>query len=219
MGPVVSESHVGNPLGHFAGAALSVRRGRANRMKVLARVELAFDWALRALMVLAGVLLIFLMFAVVWEVALRYFVGRPTSWVIEISGYILVFIPFLVGPWLLRNEGHVKMDLLLNALPPNAQYIVNTVTSIVGSLACLILTYAGVKYVIDLVETKSKTPTPLMLPRAPIASIVFLGSILMAVEFLFRARRNMEHWSLNRSKQEGLSYVDTLEIPPHEQGV
>ncbi|MHB9149208.1 MAG: TRAP transporter small permease subunit [Thermoleophilia bacterium] len=188
-------------------------------MKVLARVDLALGWASRALMALAGILLIFLMFAVVWEVALRYFVGRPTSWVIEISGYILVFIPFLVGAWILRNEGHVKMDLLLNALPPSAQYIVNVLTSILGSVACFILTYAAIRYVINLVETNSRTPTPLMLPRAPIASVVVISSLLMAVEFLFRCLRNAEQWRMSRSNVEAIDFELSVEIPPHEQGV
>lgn len=188
-------------------------------MKVLARVELAFGWALGALMALAGALLIFLMLAVVWEVALRYFVGRPTSWVIEISGYILVFIPFLVGAWLLRNEGHVKMDLLLNALPVNAQIVINAVTSVVGSLACFILTYAGIRYIIALVETNSRTPTPLMLPRAPIAAIVVFGSLLMALEFLFRARRYVESLRVHRINVRFNELKHDAEIPPHELGV
>lgn len=179
---------------------------------------MAFDLVLRALTALAGVLVIFLMLAVVWEVALRYFMGRPTSWVVESSGYVLVFIPFLVGAWLIRNEGHVKMDLLLNALTPNAQHIVNVVTSLLGSLACFILTYAGVRHVMDLIETQSRTPTPLMLPRAPIASIVVIGSLMMAVEFMFRVRRIAEQWRFGRRNVGDTEFIST-EIPLHEQAV
>jgi len=110
------------------------------------------------------------------------------------------------------------MDLLLNALPSTAQYIVNIVVSLVASFACFILTYSSVRFILKLVETKSKTPTPLMLPKAPIVSIIFLGSLLMAVEFLFRARRNMEHVMASRGIPEGMSTVDLEDIPSHEQG-
>ena len=55
--------------------------------------------------ILAGVLLIFLMLSVTLEVGLRYFLGRPTSWVVEICGYTLLYIPFLAAAWVLRTDG------------------------------------------------------------------------------------------------------------------
>lgn len=160
-------------------------------MKILDSFERTYAWVLNIFVLLAGLLLIFLMLSVGLEVCLRYFFGRPTSWVVEIAGYILLYIPFLVGPWVLKNEGHVKMDLFFNFLRPKTQYFLNTVTSIFGALICFVLTIYGIKVSLYLAEMDYKTPTILMLPKSLIIAIIFMGSFLMALQFILRARTNI----------------------------
>ena len=67
------------------------------------------------IMVLAGILLWGQMVIVNIEIVSRYF-GRPTTWVAEISSILVLWIPFMIGGWVLRREGHVKMDLLIDLL-------------------------------------------------------------------------------------------------------
>ena len=163
-------------------------------MKMLDRIEWTYEWVLRIFMFLAGILLVFLMLSVGLEVCLRYFFGRPTSWVVEIAGYILFYIPFLVGAWILKNEGHVRMDLFISLLEPRGQYLLNGVMSIVGALVCLILTFFGIKVSLYLAEMDFKTPTILMLPKSPIMVIMFVGTFLMTLQFIRRALDNIRLW-------------------------
>jgi len=53
----------------------------------------------------------------------------------------------------LREEGHVKMDLLLTRLNPRAEAILNIVTSGVGAIICLALTWFGIKVTWDNFQT------------------------------------------------------------------
>jgi TRAP-type C4-dicarboxylate transport system permease small subunit len=141
---------------------------------------------------LAGVLLIFLMLSVTLEVALRYFWGRPTSWVVEIAGYILLFIPFLVAAWVLKREGHVKMDLVLSRFSMKTQSLVNAITSIVSAIICLVLTWFGAKAALYFIGYQ--TPTVLMLPKSMIIAIIFIGSFLLSIQFLRRAYGYLGSW-------------------------
>jgi C4-dicarboxylate transporter DctQ subunit len=140
------------------------------------------------------------MLSVGLEVSLRYFLGRPTSWVVEIAGYILLYIPFLVGAWILKKEGHVRMDLGLSFLSLETQHLVNTITSFIGALICLILTVYGIKVSWYFLSIGYKTPTVLMLPQGFIVSIIFGGSFLLFIQFLSRALSNYKKWKACRAQ-------------------
>jgi C4-dicarboxylate transporter DctQ subunit len=163
-------------------------------MSLLAKLGKLYDHIISIAAVLAGLMLIFLMLSVSLEVALRYFFARPTSWVVEIAGYILLYIPFLIAAWVLRGEGHVTMDLLLNCLNPKAQSVLNAVTSVLSAIICLILTWFGLRSSMYFHSVNYKTPTILMLPKALIIAIVSIGFFLLFIQFLRRAHSHIRIW-------------------------
>ena len=117
-------------------------------MNLLTKVANIFDRTIQVATLLAGILLIFLMLSVSADVVLRYFLGRPIGWVKEVAEYILLYIPFLVAAWVLRREGHVKMDMVLTRLNPRTQALVNIVTSSLGAVTFLVI--LGILTIIEL---------------------------------------------------------------------
>ena len=83
------------------------------------------------------------------DVTLRYSINRPITWVFEATEYSLLYITFLGTAWLLKKEGHVKLDLLLNMLKPKTRTFLNIITSILLALVCLLLTWYGTASTID----------------------------------------------------------------------
>src|SRR4030043_641609 len=112
-------------------------------MRSLGRFWIFFDYLLEVLAVFGMVLLTFIMLSVCWEVITRYFLGRGTIWVDEICEYILLYITFLGTAWLLKNEWHVTMDIVIARLNLKTRLLINSVTSLLGALLCLILALAG----------------------------------------------------------------------------
>jgi C4-dicarboxylate transporter DctQ subunit len=157
-----------------------------------AKIVRIYDYIITIAAVLAGILVIFLMVSVGLEVALRYFVGHPTSWVVEIAGYCLLYIPFLVAAWVLKKEGHVRMDLLVDKLGLRTQSLLNAITSIVGAVICLFLTVFGAKATVYFIGYQ--TPTILMLPKSAIISIISVGSFLLFIQFLRRTHAYLKRW-------------------------
>ncbi len=90
---------------------------------------------------LAGVLLVFVMVSVSADVAGRYVFGRPIGWVVEFTEYILLYIPFLAMAWLVREGGHVRIDVVLQALGPGTRSLVNAATSLAAALTCGVAAY------------------------------------------------------------------------------
>jgi C4-dicarboxylate transporter, DctQ subunit len=169
-----------------------------HRMKGHRTLLRTWDQLNEALMVLAGILLWGQMVIVNIEIVSRY-LGRPTTWVAEISSILILWIPFMIGGWVLRKEAHVKMDLLIEHLSPRSQALINFITSLIGVFVMLIVTVAG--FLTTLYWIGNKTPTMLMLPRSPIIGIIFVGSLLFTIQFLIRAMENLKQWKTGRVRE------------------
>lgn len=171
-------------------------------MKLIRRTEAAFDKIINFLAYLSIGLLVFAWLSVCSEIVMRYFLNRPLVWVVEISEYILLYITFLGAAWLLRNEGHVSVDIVPMLLGPRNEAMVNVITSILGATSCLVLTwYAGQstwshwqKGVFDL---KFLT-LPMVLLLAPIP----IGSFLLSIQFLRRTNAYLGKWKKARDSAQ-----------------
>ena len=152
----------------------------------------------QGIMALAGILLWGQMVIVNIEIFSRY-LGRPTTWVAEISSILILWIPFMIGGWVLRREAHVKMDLLVEHLSPRNQALINFITSLIGAIVMFIVTVAG--FLTTLYWIGNKTPTMLMLPRSPIIGIIFVGSLLFTIQFFIRALENLNQWKTGRVRE------------------
>ncbi|PKN29400.1 MAG: hypothetical protein CVU64_08420 [Deltaproteobacteria bacterium HGW-Deltaproteobacteria-21] len=155
-----------------------------------------WDRFVDAVMVLAGILFWGQMLIVNVEVFSRYF-GRPTTWVAEISSILVLWIPFMVAGWVLRRDGHVKMDLLVERLSPRSQAMLNVITSLIGFFVMLIVAGAGLMTALYWVG--NKTPTVLMLPRSPIIGIIFVGSLMFAIQFLIQSLDHFDRWKKEKA--------------------
>lgn len=127
------------------------------------------------------------MLTTVYDVVMRSLLDRPTQWVIEVSEICLVGITFLGAAWVLRSEGHVKIDIFLLRLDPKRQALLNSITSIVGIIICLVVAWYGAKVTLDHFERGIRSPTQLAPPAFPDYLVISLGSFFLAVQFLRRA--------------------------------
>lgn len=155
-------------------------------MKRQGKITAIFDQTLNLLAILAVVLIVFIMLAVGTDVVMRYFFSKPMIWVGEISEYSLLFITFLGAAWLLRNEGHVRMDLVLNRLGPRAQAVLNLITSIISAIVCLIIVFYSARATLEAFQTGYFLAAALDVPMGPLLLIIPIGTFLLFIQFLRR---------------------------------
>jgi len=174
-------------------------------MKALQRFLKIWELIVDVFVALAGILLWVQMIIVNIEVCARY-LGHPTTWATEIASLLVLWIPFMVAAWVLRNEGHVRMDLVVERLSPATQAIISFIISLVGIAVMVVVAWFGLGTAID--EIGNKTATVLMLPKAPMISIIFIGSLMFAVQFSIRALADFERWKTRR--REGMLSPDEI---------
>ena len=145
-----------------------------------------FDRVINIMIFLAGLLLIFIMLSVGLEVISRYLVNRPQMWVTEVTECLLLYITFLGSAWLLREEGHVKVDIILNHLSPKTAAFLGVISSILGIFVSITLTIYGISVTWNYFQRGIYTPTALEIPVSAILVIIPIGSIMLFIQFLRR---------------------------------
>jgi len=162
--------------------------------KLISKASRIFDHILNAVVVIAGIILIYMMLSVCVDVVMRYFFNMPTIWVVEIAAYCLLFITFLVAAWVLKREGHVKIELLLDRMRPGGQNLLNGITSIIAAIIFLLITWYGAKITWNLYQTNFIVNTVLMPPKFVIMFIIPLGTFLFSIQLVRRACNFLANW-------------------------
>jgi C4-dicarboxylate transporter DctQ subunit len=153
-------------------------------MKIINYLNAIFDGTVNALAIFAGVLLVLIMLAISMDVIMRYFLNQPQYWVGELSEYALLYITFTGAAWVLKNDGHVKIDILTNLLNVRKQRILNFFAGIICIFVCSVITYYGVKVSWDHFERGVYNPTLMSFPKAPLLGIIPLGTFLLLIQLI-----------------------------------
>jgi len=165
-------------------------------MKLLAKVNAIFDRVLGGLFYMVCVLTAFLWAIVCLEVFMRYFLNRPQMWVLETSGYIMLHMIILGAAWLLKEEGHVRMELVLSRLNPRSQLLLNVATSILGVALCLVLVWYGTQSTWFHYEKGILAISAMRPLKWPFLVVIPFGSFLLFIQFV---RRTHGYWGKLRS--------------------
>jgi len=158
------------------------------------RPVVVFDNVIRYANYVAAGVLVFIVLSVGGQVFLRYFFGAPIAWVTESNEMCLLFIAFLSTAWLLRQEGHVSLDIIITRFSPRRQNMINAVTSAICVIVLIVLVWYGGVETLEHYQRKLYRPTMLGFPEAAYLWVIPLGFFMLAVQFLRRSLRSWRSW-------------------------
>lgn len=161
------------------------------------RLGAYFDRLLTCFSVVGMILIGGMLLLVTAKVAMRYLFKSPIIWVIDITEYAMLFIPFLGAAWLLKREEHVVMDLLLDHLSRKSRHMAIVITSVVAAITCLIITWYGVVVGLDWYNINYFYQGGMDIPAFYLEAVIPVGMLLVAIQFLRRAYSN---WKLMRDR-------------------
>ncbi len=149
----------------------------------LERLGRWFDRAEGFLAAAAAILLVAVSASVCLEVVMRYGFNQPLFWVVEIAEYSLVYITFLGAAWVLKEDGHVKIELLLSVLSAAWRNRLGLVGAVLGLGVCLVLTIFGARITWINFLRGSYKPTLIEMPTWLVLIVIPLGSLFLCVRF------------------------------------
>jgi TRAP-type transport system small permease protein len=141
------------------------------------------------MMAAAGLLLLFMTVMIGADVLLRNIGlgGVPPS--NELSEDILYLVTLLAAPGLLRRGQHIRIDIVLQALPPRAAWLLEWVGDILGLACCLVFVWYGAGVAAASFFDGSVSIKTLVLPEWWLLAPMPIAFALLALEFVFRMQR------------------------------
>lgn len=143
---------------------------------------------------LAGCAALFLMMVVICaDVLLRNvrlvpgMLGLP--WANEVTEYALYLITLLTAPWLLRQGMHIRVDVLLRAIPARLAWACEWLVDLLALACCLAIAWYGLKAVLSSQAIGGMVVKVLAIPEWWLLAPLPATFLLLAVEVLFRMHR------------------------------
>lgn len=127
----------------------------------------------------------------VYEVIMRYFLNAPSRWVLPSTQYIIIYLAYLPAAYLLRQNRHVTVDILLEAVPQKAKMVMMVASSFIGLAVCLVLTWltfdqAWYSFKFGLHFTEG-----LDIPQYWVFGVIPFGFLLLSLQWVREIQKNV----------------------------
>lgn len=117
-------------------------------------------------------------------VFVRYVLNGSTIWQTEFVTFSIVAATFLGSPYVLLLKGHVKVDLIENAVGENGKIALRLLSDVLSLIFCGLLAWAGWIYFHEAWRENWTTDTvwalPLWIPLLPMP----VGFALLCLQFI-----------------------------------
>ena len=151
---------------------------------MLEMIGKAYLMLLRVLMGAAAIYLGLMMLAIVYATMFRYLD-------LSYSGYSFVFIEYgfiyclmFGAPWIVRQRGHVYIEIATAAVPPRVRNVLSRVIAFLATVVCALFAYySGILAVNDFLSYEIDVRGSYDIPRWIVTITMPLGFGLMAIEF------------------------------------
>lgn len=172
-----------------------------------------FDKVLTGSGYFAALLVILSACFVTFDIVMRGVWNSPTNWVFEYSLYMIAAGAYLSIAYVLRENGHINIDILTSRLSSGTNLLVKFVTLIWSSAICIALTYSATQLLQRSIVVKAVSnttlETPLWIPQLPLV----IGLVLLSIQAirmtvqqgtLLGHKQATEEDALGRSRSSGI---------------
>ncbi|UWR24296.1 TRAP transporter small permease [Sulfitobacter sp. S190] len=149
-------------------------------MQVLGQLYRGFLYAMAGI---AGAMLVWLMVSVVTSVTMRNLGLQPFAWLFTSSEYAILYMTMLGAPWLVRERGHVHIELVTAALPAHARRIVSRSVAAICVAICALLAWKGAELMLTNIARNDLDVRAYYFPKWVLTAAFPVCFGLMAVEF------------------------------------
>ena len=146
-------------------------------MKVWNRVE----------QTIAGLLGLAALLLALWQVVARYILPQHAiSFAEEVIVYLVIWAILIVSSQLVRTDGHVRPDLVLNIVPEGVKRWMEVFNSIAAIIFCAAVTWYGWQVASVAVLIDERSASDLRFPMWIYYAALPAGGLLMSIRYVIR---------------------------------
>lgn len=135
--------------------------------------------------VASGGLLFLGVTVIFYGVIMRYVFNDARSWVDELSQYMIIWGTLIGTSVALRNNHHIKVDMLFDKLPNRAKYFVTLFANTIGISFGLFVLYYG-SGLVNFTHISGQLSTDMGIPLYKVYTILPLMGFLLTLRFVVK---------------------------------
>ena len=132
----------------------------------------------------AALLIAAMMLVITFDVVVRNFGYQSSAHFFTFTEYALLIVPCMGAPWLVREKGHIYVEILLMHLGPGARKWLLRMIGVVCVAVCLVIAWYGFGITLADFQGNEKDVRSFDMPRWMIVGWIPLSFLMMAIEFL-----------------------------------
>lgn len=132
---------------------------------------------------LAGLLIVITTGMIFYEILSRSLFNAPTTWATELTIYAIIGSCFLGSAYAVRENAHIKVDLLLHNVPLSIRRVMLMISCILGLLFGILCTWFGFEHVKQSMELGFTSASLLRIPMYIPESLIPIGGLLLSFAF------------------------------------
>jgi TRAP-type C4-dicarboxylate transport system permease small subunit len=157
------------------------------------RLEAAYGRLLEILALAACALIFGMTLMICADVLLRNVRIVPglagLEWANEISEGMLYLVTLLTAPWLMRQGQHIRVDIILRAVPKPVGWAFEWIVDVLALGCCAAMAYYGARAALASYSAGSMSIKTLITPEWWLLSVLPLAFVALTIEMFFRMRR------------------------------
>jgi len=157
------------------------------------RIEAAYGRLLEALALVACALIFGMTLMICADVLLRNVRVVPgvagLEWANEISEAMLYLVTLLTAPWLMRKGQHIRVDILLRAVPDAVGWAFEWIVDALAMSCCAVIAWYGARAALASWQAGSMSIKTLITPEWWLLCVLPLAFLALTLEMFFRMRR------------------------------
>lgn len=190
-------------------AATGERQVEKGWQRAVRRYDSILAIAERLFLIVAAILLFVMIAIVSYSVIGRRFFGLPGAWAVELSEYTMLYLTFLLAPWVLRQDGHVSVDILVSRLSPRIRFLFSLITGLAAAIACLVLFWFSLEVAVESYQRGIILRKMLQVPQYVLLAVIPLGSLFLFLRFVCQI---LQRFASRRPREERTSETQVPEL-------
>jgi TRAP-type mannitol/chloroaromatic compound transport system permease small subunit len=107
-----------------------------------------------------SILTLIVAFIISYEIFMREVLVKPTIWVAEATVFGCGLLYLLGGAWTLKQDGHVRVDMLYHGLSRRGKAIIDCLTYFAFALYIAVMIWAAWQYMEQSIAVRETTMSP-----------------------------------------------------------
>jgi C4-dicarboxylate transporter DctQ subunit len=153
------------------------------RNRALTPISRAYDVLLYGMAWCAGLLIAAMMVVITIDVVVRNLGYQSSAHFFTFTEYALLIVPCLGAPWLVREKGHIYVEILLMYLPARARRALTVLIGLACVAVCLVLAWYGLEVTVTDWRQAERDVRSVDMPRWLVVGWIPLSFLMMALEF------------------------------------